>query len=131
MMTMTKALDCVACLGAAFLVYEGISVRSTPVRAHAQPRVIEVLARKFSFEPSRIEVTHGEKVRMVVRSADGVHGFRIKKFRIAEEVPRGGEPVMIEFTASAVGEFEILCSEYCGRGHDEMSGTLIVLRRSR
>jgi heme/copper-type cytochrome/quinol oxidase subunit 2 len=28
--------------------------------------------------------------------------------------------------ASSAGIFDILCSEYCGDGHDEMKGTLVV-----
>ena len=41
-------------------------------------------------------------------------------------MPRGGDPITIDFVASAAGTFEILCSEFCGDGHEEMSGTLVV-----
>ena len=34
-----------------------------------------------------------------MRSADGVHGVEIKKFKVKKEIPRGAAPVMIEFTA--------------------------------
>ena len=91
-----------------------------------EPREIQVVAKKFAFEPSRIEVTEGERVRLVVTSADILHGVEIKKFRVKKTVPRGGTVVTIEFTASAAGEYPILCSEYCGQGHDDMKGTLIV-----
>jgi cytochrome c oxidase subunit II len=131
-MTLNYTFDCVAGLGAAILIVTGIS--ATPVtvrRAQPEPRVVEVVARKFAFEPARIEVTEGETVRLMVRSADGVHGVGIKKFKVSEEVPRGGTPVMIEFTATATGEFEILCSEYCGKGHEEMAAMLVVKARGR
>jgi cytochrome c oxidase subunit 2 len=131
-MSLNNTFDCVAGLGAAILVYTGISASPVPARApQAGPRVVEVTAKKFAFEPSRIEVTEGETVRLTVRSADGVHGVGIKKFKVAEEVPRGGTPVTIEFTATAVGEFEILCSEYCGKGHEDMAATLVVRARAR
>jgi cytochrome c oxidase subunit 2 len=94
-------------------------------------RVIEVVAKRFSFEPARIEVTEGEHVRLVVKSADGVHGIEIKKFKINKKVPRGGDPVTINFVASAAGEFPILCSEYCGDGHEDMKGMLVVTAKSR
>ena len=93
------------------------------------PRVIEVVASRFAFEPARIEVTEGEHIRLVVTSADGVHGVAIKKFRIEKTVPRGGTPVTIDFVATAPGEFPILCSEYCGKGHDDMKGLLVVSAR--
>jgi cytochrome c oxidase subunit II len=93
------------------------------------PREIDVVARRFAFEPARIEVAVGERVRLRVVSADGVHGVEIKKFKVKKEIPRGTTPVIIEFTASEAGEFPILCSEYCGDGHEDMQGQLVVLTR--
>jgi heme/copper-type cytochrome/quinol oxidase subunit 2 len=58
-----------------------------------------------------------------------MHGLQIKKFKVAEEIPRGSEAVTIEFTANAVGEFEIACTAFCGKGHEEMRGKLVVLPR--
>jgi cytochrome c oxidase subunit 2 len=94
-----------------------------------EPRVIEVLAKRFTFEPSTIEVTEGERVRLLVRSGDGLHGIEIKKFRVNKEIPRGGAPVTIEFTAGEAGSFPIICSAFCGDGHGDMKGTLVVLAR--
>jgi len=105
-----------------------MSSQQDPAAASA-PRVIEVVAKRFAFEPARIEVTEGERIRLVVTSADGVHGVGIKKFRVEKTVPRGGAPITIDFVASAPGEFPILCSEYCGNGHDEMKGMLVVSAR--
>ena len=76
-------------------------------------------------------MTEGERVRLVIKSADGVHGVEIKKFRVNKKVPRGGEPITIEFVASAAGQFPILCSEYCGNGHEDMKGMLVVTAKSK
>jgi cytochrome c oxidase subunit 2 len=89
------------------------------------PLVVEVTAKKFAFEPEQIEVTEGDRVRLVVHSADGVHGIGIKKFKVDKKIPRG-ETVTIDFVASTAGTFPILCSEYCGDGHEDMKGTLVV-----
>ncbi len=97
-----------------------------PAAQAPDPRVIEITARRFAFEPSQIEATVGERLQLVVRSADGVHGLEIKKLKIKKEVPRGGEAVTIDFTPTTEGRFPILCSEYCGNQHNEMTGTLIV-----
>ena len=105
-----------------------VSARQDPVTATA-PREIEVVAKRFAFEPARIEVTDGERVRLLVKSADGVHGLQIKKFRVNELIPRGGEPVTIDFVASGPGTYEIMCSEECGDGHESMSGTLVVVAK--
>ena len=105
------------------------SGQDAPPAQSQEPRVIEVIAKRFAFEPAEIEVTVGEKVTLAVRSADGVHGVEIKKVKVKKEIPRGAEPVMIEFTAKEAGRFPIVCSEYCGDGHDDMKGTLVVKAR--
>ena len=111
------------------LVAAGLAWNSASMAQSAEPRTIEVVARRFAFEPAEIDAAVGERLRLVVRSADGVHGLEIKKFRVNKEIPRGGSPVTIEFTASEAGRFPILCSEYCGDAHDEMKGTLVVAAR--
>ncbi len=100
---------------------------SRPSAQPTEPRVIEVTARRFAFEPAQIDVTLGERIRLMVVSADGPHGVEIKKFKVKTEIPRGQTPVPIEFTASEAGRFPILCSEYCGDKHDDMQGMLVVL----
>ena len=104
--------------------------RASSNLAQGEPRTIEVVAKRFAFEPARIEVTEGERVRLVVKSGDGVHGIEIKKFKISKKLLRGGDPVTIEFVAAAPGEFPILCSEYCGDGHEDMKGMLVVAAKS-
>ena len=106
-----------------------MSNQQDPAAASA-PRVINVVAKRFTFEPARVEVTEGERVKLVITSGDGVHGAEIKKFKVNKKVPRGGDPVTIEFVASAAGEFPILCSEYCGEGHEAMKGMLVVAAKA-
>ena len=94
-----------------------------------EPREIPVVAKRFGFEPARVEVKEGERIRLVVSSEDGVHGLEIKKFRVNKKIPRGGDKVTMDFVASAPGEYPILCSEYCGEGHEEMKGMLVVVAK--
>jgi len=91
-----------------------------------EPRVIEIVAKRYAFEPAMIEAVVGERLRLTVVSADGPHGFEIKKFKVKQPIPRGTTPVVIEFTPTEAGRFPILCSEYCGDGHNDMKGTLVV-----
>ena len=93
----------------------------------AAPSVHEmtVIARKFAFEPAEIRVVAGEPVRLVIRSADSVHGFAIRDLTIDLQIPKGGEAVVAEFTAPPPGRYEIACSEFCGRGHAQMKAALI------
>jgi cytochrome c oxidase subunit II len=93
--------------------------------AQHAPRVIEVKASKYDFEPSTIEVQQGERVVLRVTSTDRLHGIGIKKFGVNREVPKG-QTVDVEFVATTAGTFKVLCTEDCGKGHDDMVGTLIV-----
>ena len=97
---------------------------------NAEPRTIEVVASRYAFEPALIEAVEGERLRILVKSADGLHGFEIKKFKVSKEIPRGSDPVVIEFTAAEAGKFPILCSVFCGDGHEDMKGMLVVAARS-
>lgn len=85
-----------------------------------------IVAARYSFTPDHIEVQQGDRVRITVRSADGTHGFTIKKLNVDTEVPRGGEPVTVEFVADRAGVFTISCSHYCGLGHSHMRAELVV-----
>ena len=118
------------------LLAAAVSTHGRPQDAKTEPetKTFEVVARRFAFEPATIEVTEGDRVKLLVRSADGPHGVEIKQFKVKKAVPRakpGDSPVEIQFTASTAGKFPILCSEYCGNGHEDMTGTLVVHIKSK
>ena len=123
--TIAKVITAVAVL----LAFASPYARAQDAPADPETKTFEVVARRFEFEPSTIEVNEGDRVRLLVRSADGPHGVEIKEFKVKKAVPRakpGDSPVEIEFVASSAGTFAILCSEYCGNGHKDMKGTLVV-----
>lgn len=88
-------------------------------------------ASHFQFEPNRIDVSEGQRVRLVLHSLDGVHGLAIPEFGVSLRIPEGGVPVAIEFIADKAGVFPFGCSEYCGVGHADMTGEIVVLGASR
>ena len=92
---------------------------------------VQVVASRFAFEPATIQVIAGESVRLVVRSKDGTHGFAIPKLKIDLHIPDNGEPVTADFTAPAAGEYEIACSEFCGRGHAQMKAALVSISATK
>jgi len=86
---------------------------------------IEIVASKFKYEPSTIQVSAGESVRLVIRSKEGTHGFSIPKLHIDVRLAKTGEPVTVEFTAPPPGRYPIACSEFCGSGHGQMTAALV------
>jgi cytochrome c oxidase subunit 2 len=116
-------------IGIAFVMAATMS--NAFVSADDPVREVQVVAQKFTFEPATILVTAGESVRLVIRSADTVHGFAIRKLKIDVQVPRSGEPVTVEFTAPPPGRYDIACSELCGSGHGQMKAALVSVAPTR
>lgn len=91
----------------------------------AEVKEFKITAKQFQFEPSTIEVNKGDKVRLIVTSIDVPHGIAISEYGINERL-EPGKPVTIEFTADKEGGFTAFCSVFCGSGHSNMKGKLIV-----
>jgi cytochrome c oxidase subunit 2 len=94
-------------------------------------RTFEITASRFEYDPALVEVNEGDEVRLVVHSADTIHGLEIKELKVKIKVPKGGAPVSVAFVAARAGTFSITCSEYCGSGHRRMKGSLVVAEKSR
>lgn len=88
-------------------------------------RVVEVKAIRYKFEPDPIVVKLGEKVRLAVTAVDVEHGIAIADFNVDLQVPEG-KTETVEFVADKKGSFHAHCSVYCGPGHGQMHGALIV-----
>ncbi|MBY5920256.1 cytochrome c oxidase subunit II [Ferrimonas balearica] len=64
-------------------------------------------------------------VQAQLRSLDVLHNFYVPQFRTKmDAVP--GIVSSFWFTPTVEGEFEILCAEYCGVGHFNMRGKVVV-----
>ena len=81
-------------------------------------------AKKFDFSPASITVKVGDKVKLTINNLDVPHGFAIDELGLKQDLPVGTSTV--EFTASKKGTFRFYCSLFCGTGHREMEGQLIV-----
>jgi nitrosocyanin len=93
-------------------------------------RVVEVAARKFEFDPATIVVREGERVRLKVTSKDVTHGIGIEAYNIDRKLEPGRSET-IEFTADKAGRHHFYCTVYCGSGHGDMHGLLVVLDRTQ
>ena len=90
-------------------------------------RIVNMLAERFFFVPSRLKVEQGTTVEFRIRSADTNHGFRIRKAGINIVVPKRGKgQATVIFHAKEKGRYDFECSKPCGAGHNFMRGTIIV-----
>lgn len=90
-----------------------------------EEQVISVKAKKFEFAPSTITVKKGVPVVLELTSEDRVHGFNLPDFKVRTEVKPDGTS-RVRFTPDKTGSFTFVCDVYCGDGHEDMSGTLVV-----
>lgn len=99
---------------------------SSAATARAAERVFIVTASRYEFTPSILEVEEGDRVRIALRSDDVAHGFTIAGYGVDVALPASGEAVLIDFLADRPGAFPFACSVYCGAGHRDMQGRLVV-----
>ena len=86
---------------------------------------MNVIAKRFEFDPSTIKVKQGQKVILHIKSTDVTHGFALPDYKINENL-ESGKTVTVEFVADKKGTFTFFCSVYCGSGHGAMKGKLVV-----
>ena len=108
-------------LGAALAA---LSVGTTAF-AVAKPRVVKVSAKRFVFMPAEIELRQGEPVVFELTTQDIFMGMNIPDFGVRSDIVPG-KTMKMSFTPDKAGTFTFVCDVFCGDGHEDMSGKLIV-----
>ncbi|ODS85685.1 MAG: hypothetical protein ABS46_01865 [Cytophagaceae bacterium SCN 52-12] len=86
-----------------------------------------VKAKMWSYDPGEITVPAGSTVDFYLTSADVVHGFHIERKAVnLMAVPGAVNLVTVRFEEP--GTYRVVCHEYCGAGHQNMMGKVIVTR---
>jgi len=93
--------------------------------APATEKVIRLKAKNFEFTPDKITVKKGEPVVLELTSEDRAHGFNLSDFGVRTEV-KPGTVSRVSFKPGKTGRFSFTCDVFCGSGHEDMSGTLVV-----
>ena len=98
-----------------------------PAEGRAPDRVISVVAERFTFNPSRINVKRGELVEIVLTSEDTDHGFQIQGTNIKVTIPQQGKgEARVRFLAVEKRRYTFECWRPCGAGHNLMRGVITV-----
>ena len=70
-----------------------------------------------------------KEVRLLMHSKDVGHSFYVRELRVQQDyVP--GLDLMVHFTATKIGRYEIVCTQLCGLGHYNMKAYLNVMSPS-
>jgi cytochrome c oxidase subunit 2 len=76
-------------------------------------------------EINELHVPVNQPVRLALTSEDVIHDFFIPAFRTHVDV-LPGRYVYTWFLPTRTGSFHLFCSQYCGTGHADMVGSVIV-----
>jgi cytochrome c oxidase subunit 2 len=90
-----------------------------------QPAEIRISAKKFEYHPNKVTAKLGQPVVLVLTSEDRIHGFKMPDFGLRTDIVPGQE-TRVTLTPDKAGSFTFFCDVFCGDGHEEMEGTLVV-----
>ena len=105
--------------GSESLVEEGV-----PTIVAAPPGEIYLVAKQFAWFPT-LKLRAGETYRLHVSSIDFQHGFSLQPMNMNFQVVPGYDHVLT-IKPQAPGTYPIICNEFCGIGHQNMVGKIIV-----
>jgi heme/copper-type cytochrome/quinol oxidase subunit 2 len=85
-----------------------------------------VHARRYAFEPARLEVHQGDLVRITLRTEDIPHSLVVDALRIAKKATPD-RSVTFELLADRAGVYPYYCNLTLEGGCRNMTGQLVVL----
>lgn len=112
---LTLSLVLAACGG------NGNEAGGNEAAATGEIKEFTINSTNWEFDLKEIKVNKGDTVKITTINKEGMHAIKFNGYN--KEV-QGDET--ITFVADKAGEFEYVCSIFCGAGHDDMIGTLIV-----
>ena len=87
---------------------------------------VRITAKKWAYEPSTITLRKDVPVVLELVSLDRAHGFFAPELGLRADV-KPGEPARVPITPRALGSFAFRCDVFCGDGHEDMNGRIIVV----
>ncbi|MHB1245280.1 MAG: cupredoxin domain-containing protein [Sulfuriferula sp.] len=90
-----------------------------------EDRVIKIVAKKFDYTPNEIKLKKGVPVVLEFTTLDVFMGFKVPDLGVrADIIP--GKVSRVRLMPDKVGTFPFVCDVFCGSGHEEMGGTIVV-----
>jgi|SRR5262245_18945760 len=89
-------------------------------------QVVHMTAKKFEYDPSEITVKKGVPVILEITALDRDHGFKIPELGIRADL-KSGQVTRVRIVPDRTGTFKFRCDVFCGSGHEDMAGELVVV----
>ena len=88
-------------------------------------QVIQITAKRFEYNPSEITLKKGIPAVLEITSLDRDHGFLVPQLGIRADI-KSGETTRVRIVPDKTGTFPFHCDVFCGAGHEDMAGEIIV-----
>lgn len=125
-MTIRKILVCSGSLVCVLGMSFGIALIAHGATKNVkQTQVVQITAKRFSYSPSEIVLKTGKPAMLEFTSEDFLHGFKVPDLNIRADLPPG-KTTVVRLTPEKAGTYDFLCDNFCGTGHEEMNGRIIV-----
>ncbi len=107
---------------------EASSTFAEPGLKEVAPKRYEayIVAQTWSFNPREITVPVGSIVKFYVTSRDVQHGFKLQNTNVNMQIVPG-QVSSLEVKFDEPGEYDFICTEYCGIAHATMYGKVTVV----
>ena len=103
----------------------GMGSMATYAKAQPSAQLIKISAEKFEFKPNTLTLKQGVPVILEFTTSEVVMGFNAPGLGVRTDIIPG-KPVQLPLRPDATGTFAFFCDIFCGSGHENMNGTLIV-----
>jgi cytochrome c oxidase subunit 2 len=80
-------------------------------------------------EINELHVPVNRPIKLVMASQDVIHSFFMPAFRIKHDVVPGRYN-LLWFQPDRLGTYDFFCTQYCGSGHSQMIGHVIVMEQA-
>ncbi|HEY9719386.1 MAG TPA: cupredoxin domain-containing protein [Trichormus sp.] len=97
-----------------------------PSRCADDANVINITAKKYNFTPSVITLKKDVPAVLHFTSLDRKHGFNVPGLNVRTDIPKG-KVTELKVTPKQAGTFPFYCDVFCGDGHDNMTGKIVVV----
>ena len=86
---------------------------------------VQVVAKMWAFDPPEVHLPPGADVDLYLSALDVTHGMYIEHTNVnLMAVPGSVNAAHVRFDTPGV--YDVICHEYCGVGHQNMMGKIIV-----
>jgi cytochrome c oxidase subunit 2 len=91
-----------------------------------EPQVVKLVAQRFHYTPREFQVKAGQPVLLEFTALDFVHGFSLPDLKLRADLPPG-IVTRVRLTVDTPGDYDFLCDNFCGEGHAQMAGRMVVV----